>query len=637
MQRNMKKIMAGALSVCLFATNTPGVIELGGATHLCEVVQAATGKTYSGTCGENAKWKYNTSTKTLSISGTGKMEDYTDPEDEEAGENNPPTKWRPWEKYTKTKIEKVVIGDGITRIGDYAFVYTDKLKEVKIGKSVEAIGAYAFDSCIGLKTITLGDKVEKIEIGAFYNCTALKEVNLGKAIKEVGTAAFLSCSSLKKIDLKEGVQRIGDSAFDKCKALEQVTLGDDLQEIGKKAFYKCEKLESIYLGKSLKNIGKEAFFKCWGMKDIKLYAENEYFALDENVLMNKEKTELYFGAFVENTTCNVNANVENIDRTIINHTKLESFEVSSENQKYYSEDGLLYRKDENRLIVCPKGKKGTAVISDKAVSIDAEYGDDTEYEHEYYDDWYYNVEPFSNCAKLEKIIIGKNVKYLDGELSGCSSLKEVEIDEENDYYAMENGLILNKDKNKVIQYIMADKNGTSTMPSSVTDVEYNAYSGGLDTPKHIVLSNKLSYFVKLPYGVEKITLGDRYYNDGDLSWIEDAKGIKKINVSKNNSHYSSVDGVLYTKDKKNLIRCPQGRTGKITVSNKTTTIRKNAFRYAKVNKIVIPKTVKKIGNQAFFYINAKATFYVPKGKKKFYKKLLTKATGFRSTMTIKEK
>ena len=356
MQRNMKKIMAGALSVCLFATNAPGVIELGEATQLCEVVQAATGKTYSGTCGENAKWKYNTSTKTLTISGTGEMEDYTDPEDEEAGENNPPTKWRPWEKYTETKIEKVVIGDGITRIGDYAFVYTNKLKEVKIGKSVEAIGAYAFLDCKSLKKITLGDKVEKIEIGAFGDCTALKEVNLGKALKEVGTAAFFRCSSLKKIDLKEGVQKIGDSAFDECKALEQVTLGDDLQEIGKQAFYKCEKLESIYLGKSLKNIGEEAFFKCWGMKDIKLHAENEYFAVDENVLMNKEKTEIYFGAFAENTTCNVNANVENIDRTIINHTKLESFEVSSENQKYYSEDGLLYWKDENRLIVCPKGK-----------------------------------------------------------------------------------------------------------------------------------------------------------------------------------------------------------------------------------------------------------------------------------------
>ena len=475
MQRNWKKVMAGALSVCMFATCAPEVIELGEVTQLCEVAQAATKKTYSGTCGENAKWKYNTSTKTLTISGTGAMDDYTDPEDDEADEENPPTKWRPWKQYTGSKIEKVVIGDGITRIGDYAFVYEKKLKEIKIGKSVETIGKYVFYDCAALKKITLGDKVEKIEKGAFFDCTALNEVGLGKSVKEIEVAAFLGCSSLKNIDLAKGVQKIGGSAFEECKALEQVTLGDDLQEIGKQAFYGCEKIKSIYLGKSLQNIESEAFLKCWGIEDIKLHAENEYFVMDKNVLTNKDKTTLYAGVFADDATCNVGADVNYIDRTIINHKNLEHFEVNSENQKYYSEDGLLYYKDENRLLVCPKGKKGTAVVSDKAVRVDVDNSEDFEYECGYNNDSYYDVEPFGNCAKLEKIIIGKNVKDLDGHFSGCSSLKEVEVDEENEYFASENNSILNKDQNKLLYYIMADENGTYTMPSGVTLVDNYAF------------------------------------------------------------------------------------------------------------------------------------------------------------------
>ena len=207
MRKNLKKVMAGVLSVCLFATNAPEVIELGEVTQLCEVVQAATGKTYSGKCGKNAKWKYNTKTKTLTISGSGAMEDYTDPDTEDV-EGNEETeddfveKWRPWGKYTEKRIKKVVIGDKITRIGDFAFAYANNLKEVKLGKKVESIGTNAFSECKSLKKITSGDKVEEIERGAFFYCASLKQVGLGKSVKEIGTAAFLCCGSLKKINLK---------------------------------------------------------------------------------------------------------------------------------------------------------------------------------------------------------------------------------------------------------------------------------------------------------------------------------------------------------------------------------------------------------------------------------------------------
>lgn len=114
-------------------------------------------------CGENATWSFDQSTGTLTISGTGDMDDWTF--DNKA----------PWNQYSSA-IRKVVVEKGITHIG-----------------------AYAFSGAISLKVIEMPDGLVSIGDRAFSNCSSLGELVIPESVQEIGKWAFSMCSSLKSV------------------------------------------------------------------------------------------------------------------------------------------------------------------------------------------------------------------------------------------------------------------------------------------------------------------------------------------------------------------------------------------------------------------------------------------------------
>lgn len=217
-----------------------------------------------------------------------------------------------------------------------------------------------------------GKNIKKIGNSAFHGCSELKVIKSGDGVKEIGASAFEGCSSLKKISFGKKIEKIGKNAFWGCKSLEKINFGDHLKKIGARAFLNCKKITNLYIGKSLKNIGKNAFYGCYKLKKMKIHPKNKYFVMEGNVLLNKKKTKIYFGMFSSNTTCKIGANVKDMYFSIIENEKIERFEVNSSNKKFYSEDGLLYSKDGKKLYLCPRGKKGTVVISEKAEEMNEE-------------------------------------------------------------------------------------------------------------------------------------------------------------------------------------------------------------------------------------------------------------------------
>ena len=93
----------------------------------------ASAATVSGKCGANLTWTYDDATGTLTISGTGAMYDYD--------YNN-----RPWESY-EDSIKTVVINDGVTSIGDYAFFDCNFLRTVTLNGEIDSIGESSFSGC----------------------------------------------------------------------------------------------------------------------------------------------------------------------------------------------------------------------------------------------------------------------------------------------------------------------------------------------------------------------------------------------------------------------------------------------------------------------------------------------------------
>ena len=105
-------------------------------------------------CGQQAVWNYEEENGILTIQGVGAMEDYTDPEQV------------PWNTFIQ-KIKTVVIRDGITTVGDYAFAGGSNLQEVSLPGSVEIVGVFSFKGCTELKEIVIPEGVRVLASKAF--------------------------------------------------------------------------------------------------------------------------------------------------------------------------------------------------------------------------------------------------------------------------------------------------------------------------------------------------------------------------------------------------------------------------------------------------------------------------------------
>ncbi len=190
----------------------------------------------TGQCGENVYWSFDESTGTLTISGEGAMYDY-EWLDNGANGMAPYMTWA-YEEFDgemeivgdKT-IKKVIIKDGVTRIGNYAFQACRALEEVEIADTVTSIGAVAFDYCTSLKHIKIPGSVRVIEEEAFSE-SALETIEIEEGLERIETLAFFLCQSLEKVALPESVEYIGDFAFIICDKLETLIINNKYCEIG---------------------------------------------------------------------------------------------------------------------------------------------------------------------------------------------------------------------------------------------------------------------------------------------------------------------------------------------------------------------------------------------------------------------
>ena len=184
----------------------------------------------------------------LTISGSGRMSDFS-PESTYA--------WR----ANKDSIQSVVISDGVTRIGNYAFQTCNKLNSITIPDSVVFIGLDAFASC-GLTSIKIPGGVTGIYDYAFHGCSNLESITIPDSVTNIGQGAFAFCTNLKSIRIPDGVTRIENYMFQGCWSLTSITIPDSVTSIGYRGFSDCSSLTSITIPDSVTSIGDDAFKGC---------------------------------------------------------------------------------------------------------------------------------------------------------------------------------------------------------------------------------------------------------------------------------------------------------------------------------------------------------------------------------------
>ena len=199
----------------------------------------------SGTCGaegdgSNVTWTLDAS-GTLTFTGTGAIRDYAS--------SAPP--WR----YSAVTV---VVGEGITRIGERALADCAQVQSVSLPSTLTDIGAHALSDCKRLTDIAFPDGLKTIGEWALSDCEALPAVTLPAGIETIGDRAFLGCSKLASVTVPEGLTHLGTYLFVGDQALKNITLPQSMTMLDDGLFFSCG-IETVTIPDGVTTIGKEAF------------------------------------------------------------------------------------------------------------------------------------------------------------------------------------------------------------------------------------------------------------------------------------------------------------------------------------------------------------------------------------------
>lgn len=384
-----------------------------------------------------------------------------------------------------------------------------------------------------------------VEVPATYN---------GQPVVGIGEYAFRG-SEIEDVTLPDSIRWIKDSAFEACENLKSIDLGDGLQNIKSMAFYGCIALQRVEFPATLSSIGAYAFSCCSSVEEYVVNSENQYFSTENGVLFSKSKNRLYkYPSKASAKTYVVPATVNNV----------EQFAFSD--CMYLEEVTFSCNPYNNMFYTCPSLRKVN--FAEGATSV----GD-----------------IFYDCPNVEAISLSKTVTSVSiYVLSKLPKLSSVTIDANNSTYSVENNVIFNKGKTELLFYLPGKEGTSYTVPSTVEAINVSAFLGA-GKLESVVISENVS------------SISDDYYDEPMLNLSR--SNVKSISVVGGNQHFSSVDGVLFNKDKTALLCYPRKKAGSsYKVPDGTKTIRKYAiYDCTDLKKVSVPASVTAIGDCGLGY------------------------------------
>jgi hypothetical protein len=180
-------------------------------------------------------------------------------------ENNP---YHAFITVTNTSYSSYTIHEDTKVIADYAFINCGLLIEAKIPDTINYVSNGMFESCYDLTSAVIHDSVTSIGERAFYACNSLASVTIGNSVTSIGEQAFGQCNSLKGIVIPNSVTTLGSDAFERCNKLTNVVIGDSVTSISERAFNYCTSLTKVTIGNSVTSIGDYAFNECTSLTSV---------------------------------------------------------------------------------------------------------------------------------------------------------------------------------------------------------------------------------------------------------------------------------------------------------------------------------------------------------------------------------
>ncbi len=397
-------------------------------------------------------------------------------------------------------LEKIVLPDSITSIGENAFYMSSSLKEVTLPSALEEIGDRAFSSCTMLTRIDIPEGTRTIGDEAFGYCYALSSVTLPESLETIGASAFCCCSALKEISFPSGLTQIEDFAFSGCDELEALSLPDSLTLLGLSVFSDCTSLKSVHLPAHLTKLEGFTFSKCTSLTSVELPAEITKLDLRD------------FEGCTALSEVTIPASLVDISTdTFIDCPALAGVTIAQGNPAYVCRDNALLSLDGKTLLFYFDGAGNTTYTVPAGVET-------------------IDKESFFQCHNLKKLIVPEGVQTLayqailgcdalasvqlpasmtdyNDSIAECTALASVTLAAGNTEYRVIDGMLQNPDGLYLYACFYDVKDGILTLPEGIAHIFGSPYSN-LKSLKKLYLPKSL---VDIGVVFQNSALGDVEY------------------------------------------------------------------------------------------------------------------------------
>lgn len=455
------------------------------------------------------------------------------------------------------------------------------IPETYRGLDVVAIADSGFENCFEIEMVEIPSKLSKIGNNSFCGCSHLRSIKYGlgfSSLVEIGDFAFFNCSSLS-INVPKTVAKIGINALKGCfhfsihKDNPFLIVTEDKcikSKITDEYIYLSENTKVFKIPKTKSTIDFKFLDACESLVNIEIDEENPYFSSFDGAVFDKTGTRLLYIP-LSKVDITIPKSTTIIDFSII-PTKAQTITIELGNTSFSSFDGAIYNKEKTKLLFCPYSKK--------------------------------------------ELLLPKNVVEVSSDiLKKCFLLNKINVEEENKYYSSIDGILYDKEKNKLLfcpigtsslkiyssNIVINEKNKINCLiiSPSIKTVDYDLMRKFpllrkliIESKKTHLLDNSLidnTTIEEIHFCLEDMSFPDfikRVFGAGVFSswWFKIRKVVLLEGKHLPDKSFYNMQSIMF-----------------VSISSKTLSIGNKAFYHcSSLESITIPDSVTSIGDSVFY-------------------------------------